>query len=275
MNIIDALILSVPYVKKIIKEDVMIGITDTEKFLLYLPSDIDFGIKKGDPIPTGDVNFLRSLQGEVSITNVPAHLYGFPIDSITIPITDDQSNVVGVLALGYSLENQQLLEQHMIEIQQITNQLVDMVQNVAAHSEELSASSEHILENTKQAVQNSSSINKTIGFINDISSQTNLLGLNAAIEAARVGELGAGFGVVAKEVRKLSVDTKEATLQISTTLHSVQQSIQQMELEFSQIASSSQEQAVLVTDFMKIIEKLNETSVHMKTFIEKLIKLDK
>ncbi|MNP02703.1 Methyl-accepting chemotaxis protein 1 [compost metagenome] len=146
-----------------------------------------------------------------------------------------------------------------------------MVQTVAAHSEELSATSEHVRANTMHAVENSKNMNETIGFISEISNQTNLLGLNAAIEAARVGEAGAGFGVVAKEVRKLSVDTKNAAAHISQTLNAVQSSIHQLETDFSQIAASSQEQAVLVTEFMSIIEQLNESNNEIKVFFEKLV----
>ncbi|WP_458127372.1 methyl-accepting chemotaxis protein [Paenibacillus sp. Z3-2] len=146
-----------------------------------------------------------------------------------------------------------------------------MVQHVAAHAEELQATSEQILQNTRLAVQNSSQINKVAGFIREISEQTNLLGLNAAIEAARVGEAGAGFGVVASEVRKLSVDAKQATSDIDTSLRDVQQVIKQMEVEVSQIAASSQEQATLVSSFTDVIEKLNDTGERMKILSEQLI----
>lgn len=273
MNMLTMLITCVPYIKKMIKEDIMIGITDTEKFLYYEPSSrVDFGIKSGDPIPPEDDNLRSALAGQFSSTNLPASIYGFSISAMAIPVKDENGTIIGSIATAQTNENQEMLEEYIHNLDRITNQLVDMVQNVAAHSEQLSATSEHVLTNTKNAVQNSSSINKTVGFINEISSQTNLLGLNASIEAARVGEMGAGFGVVAKEVRKLSVDTKNATQQISSALNGVQQSIQQLDLDFSQIAASSREQAILVTDFMNVIEGLSQTTKEMKIFIEGLLK---
>nr|WP_282446244.1 methyl-accepting chemotaxis protein [Paenibacillus silvae] len=273
INVVDALLKVLPYISQILREPASLSVYDHEKVLDVLATDrFDLGFERGMKLIDSYQNFAVLKNGrEATLSTIPKEVFGLELDTLNIPIFDEQQNVVAVFCASYDQSNQNHLEEIIQENQQINANLVDMVQHVAAHAEELQATSEQILENTRVAVQNSSQINKVAGFIREISEQTNLLGLNAAIEAARVGEAGAGFGVVAAEVRKLSVDAKQATTDIDASLKDVQQVIQQMSVEVSQIAASSQEQASLVASFTDVIEKLNDTGARMKALSEQLI----
>jgi len=274
MNVIDALTKAMPYISLILREPASLTLYDHEKVLEVLTTQnfVDLGFRKGMDLLDSYRNFAVLTNGrEATLSKLPVEVFGRELDTLNIPIFDDHNSVVAVFCVSYDQTNQNQLEDIIQENQNINTNLVDMVQHVAAHAEELQATSEQILENARLAVQNSSQINKVAGFIREISEQTNLLGLNAAIEAARVGEAGAGFGVVASEVRKLSVDAKQATTDIDASLKDVQHVIKQMEVEVSQIAASSQEQANLVQSFTDVIDKLNQTGEQMKTLSEQLI----
>lgn len=277
MDIVQALIAVMPYFRVAMRQDVTLSIIDHGKFLYFSAGESLKQLKyqAGDPLLESNLNF-RDLKGgtEKRWDHYPKELFGVPFDVAFIPIKDAQGNILALLNILYSMDDQDQLQQLMDAADNLTNQLMDSVQHVAAHSEELSATTEEILNNSKEAVQKSSNVNQVASFIREISEQTNLLGLNAAIEAARVGEAGAGFGVVAKEIRKLSVDTKDATTRIEESLLAVRQSIQGMENEIGEISASSQEQAELVNNFMTTIDELNATNQQLKQFIDKIIKTD-
>ncbi len=100
-----------------------------------------------------------------------------------------------------------------------------VIQKVNTQINALATQLQASMELTKNLENNSSSISTVLDVIRDIAEQTNLLALNAAIEAARAGEQGRGFAVVADEVRTLASRTQDSTKQIQSLIESLQANV--------------------------------------------------
>ena len=145
------------------------------------------------------------------------------------------------------------IESVIDELTQGSNSQASSLEQTAQAVEEITSSMQNVSGKTGEVIQQSEDIKNVIGIIRDIADQTNLLALNAAIEAARAGEHGRGFAVVADEVRKLAERTQKSLGEIEANTNLLVQSINDM-------GESIREQTTGVTQINEAISHLESVT---------------
>lgn len=274
MKIIDSLVHSLPYIHMALKGEAIAAVVDKETEIVtkYLAGRrVDSGYQDGQKVNPNDTNVYIAFRGQNADVIIPKDVYGVPINAFSFPIREN-GQVVGALAFGLPIDSEVELQHYMENMERIINNLQDNVHTLASHSQQLAATSEEIDKQAQVALDDAEKSNAVTSLIKGISRQTNLLGLNASIEAARAGQHGAGFNIVAQEVRKLSSETSSATENIERSLSNINSNLMNLKVNMGQINSATNEQAVLIQDFSEVIEELSKLSSDMKSFMHDALK---
>jgi len=203
------------------------------------------------------------------------------------PIHNDRGDLYKVIKFATIITEQIAQEQAAIEASSIAHQVSgetvqqteqgkQIIQNTINGMQEFTGQMEKVSDSVKELNTHSQHISELVGSVKSIAEQTNLLALNAAIEAARAGEQGRGFAVVADEVRQLASRTNTTTEEISVVVDkNVQQMstavalIEECKLEASAALASSTESGVTMAKIQsgaaRVVEAIDKFNQNIRS----------
>ncbi|MBU5483950.1 methyl-accepting chemotaxis protein [Clostridium sp. MSJ-11] len=262
-----------PIINEMFTEGAYITITDKKEVLQKYATE-KFDIPEVGPgfDITDDANIAECLRtGKNKRFDFDSFEYGKPIRVLVSPYFDEESNESsGVVMVTRAKETE-------INLRNMSNSMKNSLSNIAATVEELAASASEIhineqalSENIKEITKLSEQINEVSNFIHQIANQTKMLGLNASIEAARAGDLGKGFGVVANEIRNLSEQSKITISKINKLTDDIISKVEESNQKSQSSLASSQEQAAATQEVSATIEKITSLSEELNEIANRI-----
>ena len=221
-------------------------------------------------------SFIEKVQNIVSKVIFSGHKTYENVEDVTFNLTQinermNQERAFLQKATSLGVNIQSILQESLHDSLDTTNKVNFAVQNLSeAHSDILklldsvnsvSQKENEIAISLAQLSKDAENVKSVLNIIADIADQTNLLALNAAIEAARAGEHGRGFAVVADEVRKLAERTQNSLSDINATINVIVQSIGESSMQID-LNAKSVIQLVERTSHVK--DKIVESSEYIK-----------
>lgn len=260
-----------PLLNDLLTNDISVGLADLEKQLLYIPSKtLDLKVPKDAPLKPGSGLYRAVHEKHRVITKGDKALWGIPFISVAIPIYNSQGKIIGAAVANETVDRQENLKQMATSLADNITVLSSTSQEISAQTEEISAVCSSLSELVQKSQVHVKETDEVLELIKRVANQTNLLGLNAAIEAARVGEQGRGFGVVAEEIRKLANESADSIKRIDAILKAIQSGGSETANQMLEIDSAVSQVAIAIEEVARAAQEANVIANELDTLADEL-----
>lgn len=246
--------------------------TDMEKYIMKIEpgSKVPF-ITVGEPLIPESTTYKVAESRRPVIFEAPKELYGHAIRLAVYPLFDDNTNdVTGVIALVITRDKADALVDITTSFKTGLQEISDAIVQTASTAGTIMDNELELNGEIENISQFSNEITNISEIIKKIANETNMLGLNAAIEAARVGDQGRGFGVVAAEIRKLSDSSRQTAEEIRYLTQRITQNITTTVDRSRVNVQASQEQAAAAQEITASIQEMTAIAEQLARLAEVL-----
>lgn len=219
-------------------------------------------------LPNG---IFRSVINEKAkkFMRVPKQAFGSASDVTAYPVLDSKGEAVGVFASLSDRDIAATAEEKIKYLDESLRQSAAAVQEVSASVVEVVERQSKLSNQVAEIEGLSNRIVEILQFIKQIADETKMLGLNAAIEAARAGDAGRGFSVVADEIRKMSEESKQTVKQIGDFVEQIRNKIQEAVQVAEFTVQTAEQQAAAIQEISASIEELSSMSGDLAVLADK------
>lgn len=254
---------------EIMQDDMAIIVYDLIEFkiLAFKTSGVlqSLDLKPGDSFAIeGRPAFQSVIKDKKQIASLsPRNSSEEPTKVLLTPILNEKEETVAAVAVIKSTEVEMKVEDISLKLFNYMEQLNAGVEEIASSSQQLAIFIKEIVNFSEQTKDKLREIDGIIRDIKKISKQSNLLALNASIEAARAGDAGRGFHVVAKEMGNLSGLSKNSADKVAKSLSEMKSAIETIVQQINQTGMNSENQAAAIEEIAATTDEVVGVTKHL------------
>lgn len=263
-----------PIITELFPEGAFLYISDLTK-IAYTQASKKFTLKNmtvGYELKETDIASITIKTGKPQVREIDAERYGIPVSVVNYPLYDEEDHKSIVATLGVVIPRETAGK-----LKLMSENLSDSLTAISQTIEDLASKSSGIHDNEQVLYDNIHTVNETLteinsitDFISEVSNQSNMLGLNAAIEASRAGEMGRGFSVVANEIRKLATQTRDTVPKIKELTDAIQIMAKQIDGRSKDSLIASEEQVTATEEISASVEELSAITQELSNISKNL-----
>lgn len=258
---IESLIKLMPCLNELFNINTNIAITNLDQFISIQQGNgaMKINAKSGDSFDTNNPFFQSISKSKKTFTAMrePDDTFNVHTYSTITPYYNNDNSLAGFVLIVRDMEQQIAVQNLSKNISQTFEEFNKSFDNIVEDISNLSEDVHSSVQASDMLIQRIKGIDPIIESIQNIANQSSLLALNAKIEAARVGDIGKGFGVVASEIGKLASLSKSSAEKAKNSLSDMKQAIEEINKRINAIENVTQNQVTSITDISKNVINVN------------------